>query len=168
LRRDAEARRFQARTPKQRARLPRCGGGAACAAADGRAGAWQAAAALAALEELREKQAQQEEEARAAAQALGEREAELQAQCAAHVQQVKTLEAALAEVRAAGAADARAAGGGAGAELPDEFYCPITLSVMSDPVCPPSPPESWGSAPGLRAANDLLGPRSRHAPRAAS
>ena len=104
----------------------------------------------------------------AAAQALGEREAELQAQCAAHVQQVKTLEAALAEVRAAGAADARAAGGGAGAELPDEFYCPITLSVMSDPVCPPSPPESWGSAPGLRAANDLLGPRSRHAPRAAS
>ena len=113
---------------------------------------FQEAAALSALEELRERQHLAAEEGREKARILEERETEIKNQQEAHQKQIAELEAELAQFKEQQVMDVAASarrlspaqrlswgaqrnsGNSDLGGLPDEFFCSITLDVMQDPV----------------------------------
>lgn len=95
--------------------------------------AMQEAAALSALEELREKHQQQQEEASRKVVQMAERERELRDEQQQQQAQIHALKEKLLEMEEATRHLANN-GGDDNDELPDEFYCPITMEVMTDPV----------------------------------
>mmetsp|Transcript_26561 Transcript_26561/g.41572 ORF Transcript_26561/g.41572 Transcript_26561/m.41572 type:complete len:369 (+) Transcript_26561:88-1194(+) len=98
--------------------------------------AFQEAAALSALEELRVRQQQEEEEARAKTEELEAKEEQLRVQQEDHRKEILRLrEQLLAMEQQAQAAAQQQDPLAAGEEdYPDEFYCPITMELMENPV----------------------------------
>ncbi|EKX48789.1 hypothetical protein GUITHDRAFT_151687 [Guillardia theta CCMP2712] len=107
---------------------------------------FQEAAALSALDELRERQHLAQEESREKARLLKEREQELHRQQEQHQKELQALEEKLEKMKEAmesqanSSANRRSWRNSYGSEegnednFPDEFYCSITLEVMREPV----------------------------------